>query len=299
MKLRVFILYVLLLGCQILSAQNYYMQYTHDTLGNRTGRIRGVLTREMEAEGISADTTLRIIAFPDSVSQPFCFENTSQEGKEDDESSIKHGYLIKTKSEKEEFLRELVSITDTLKPIRKEGTRDISSYDVGAIPLQYGVSSAGARTYTVPIATAPDIKYPPSISLSYNSLGGYGSGGYGWSLGGIPSLLSKNSSGHWHAYNDTEQDANIRAFNYFKQYYPKQFDGIKLNGQYNGEWHFDDNPIGLYGNMSYNALIDSSILSTKLVYPTSFDYALFCLMNPLPATIIGGIIHTIINNSKY
>ncbi len=194
MRIRTIILAILLICCQILSAQNYYMQYTHDTLGNRTGRIRGVLTREMEAEGISADTTLRIIAFPDSVSQPFCFENTSQEGKEDDESSIKHGYLIKTKAEKEAFLRELVSITDTLKPIRKEGTRDISSYDVGAIPLQYGVSSAGARTYTVPIATAPDIKYPPSISLSYNSIGGYGSGGYGWSLGGISSIRLSGKS---------------------------------------------------------------------------------------------------------
>lgn len=178
---------ILLFAGSSLSAQNYYMQYTHDTLGNRTGRARGVLTREMEQEWRCADTILHITDFPDSVSQSFRFENTSQEEQEDD-TSAKQGYLIKTKAEKEAFLRELIAKTDTLKPIKTERTRDISSYDVGAIPLQYGVSSIGARTYTVPIATAPDIKYPPSISLSYNSQGGFGNGGYGWSLGGISSI---------------------------------------------------------------------------------------------------------------
>lgn len=63
-----------------------------------------------------------------------------------------------------------------------------SSYSVGAIPLEYGVSGTGARTYSVPIYTAPDIEYAPSLALVYNSQGGYGYGGYGWDLAGLSSI---------------------------------------------------------------------------------------------------------------
>ena len=52
MKYRILIVLSFLLLGSSLSAQNFYMQYSHDTLGNRTSRVRGILTREMEAEGV-------------------------------------------------------------------------------------------------------------------------------------------------------------------------------------------------------------------------------------------------------
>ncbi|MBP5505338.1 MAG: VCBS repeat-containing protein, partial [Bacteroidales bacterium] len=72
-----------------------------------------------------------------------------------------------------------------------------STYSVGEIPLQYGVSGSGARTYSVPIYTAPDIKYAPSLSLVYNSQGGVGYGGYGWDLGGISAITLSSESLYW------------------------------------------------------------------------------------------------------
>ena len=174
-----------------ISAQNYYMQYTHDTLGNRIGRARGVLTREMASEGISSDTILQLIVPP--VDTIFAFKN---EDGVDDSDSVKHGVLIKTREEKEAYLREMMARTASLAPIKvPEGqSRSINDYDVGAIPLQYGVSHAGARTYSIPIATAPDIKYAPSLALVYNSQGGYGYGGYGWDLAGLSSITITNKS---------------------------------------------------------------------------------------------------------
>ena len=47
------------------------MQYTHDTLGNRTNRVRGILTREMEAVGMSSDTVLQDIIITDNASPAF------------------------------------------------------------------------------------------------------------------------------------------------------------------------------------------------------------------------------------
>lgn len=185
MKLRALISSILLFAVSSLSAQNYYMQFTHDTLGNRTGRARGVLTREMASEGISADTVLQNIVPPvDSVS---AFKNDNGA---DDSDSVKHGVLIKTREEKEAYLREMMAKTASLAPIKvPEGqSRSINDYDVGAIPLQYGVSHTGARTYSIPIATAPDIKYAPSLALVYNSQGGYGYGGYGWDLAGLSAI---------------------------------------------------------------------------------------------------------------
>ena len=161
------------------------MQYSHDTLGNRTSRVRGVLTREMAQEGISTDTILQIIVPPADTIFAFGDEKPFDE---DDTST--HGTLIKTKAEKEAYLKELMAQTARMMPITKQDSisRSITDYDVGAIPLQYGVSPTGARTYSIPIATAPDIKYAPQLSLSYNSQGGYGYGGYGWDLGGLSQI---------------------------------------------------------------------------------------------------------------
>ena len=184
MKTKAIILATLLLGCQVLPAQNYYMQYTHDTLGNRTNRVRGILTREMEAVGMSSDTVLQDIIITDNSSPAFT------DIERDGQYSDKYGLLVKTRAEKDAFLREMTAMTARLNPIKteKEAARTSNTYDVGAISLQYGVSQTGARTYSIPILTAQDIKYAPSLAMVYNSQGGYGYGGYGWDLAGLSAI---------------------------------------------------------------------------------------------------------------
>lgn len=185
MKRSVFISFFLLISQQVVPAQNYYMQYTHDTLGNRTNRVRGILTKEMESEGVSADTVLQNIMPPSDTVLAFKDDKAT-----DESGSVKHGSLIKTRAEKEAYLREMMARTAALEPIMSQGepSRSINDYDVGAIPLQYGVSPTGARTYSIPIQTATDIKYAPSLAMVYNSQGGYGYGGYGWDLAGLSEI---------------------------------------------------------------------------------------------------------------
>ena len=51
------------------------------------------------------------------------------------------------------------------------------SRPVGKIPVEEGVTPTGARTYTVPIATAPGIAFAPQLALYYNSQSGNGAYG--------------------------------------------------------------------------------------------------------------------------
>ncbi len=57
---------------------------------------------------------------------------------------------------------------------------------VGSIPGQFSVGSSGAAEYSIPIELPPGTAgVQPQLSLNYNSQGGNGLLGVGWSLGGL------------------------------------------------------------------------------------------------------------------
>ena len=66
---------------------------------------------------------------------------------------------------------------------------------VGEIPVSHQVLPNGSTSYTVPIECAPGrAGVQPSITLSYNSLGGNGVAGYGWNIGGLSAIQRTVSS---------------------------------------------------------------------------------------------------------
>ena len=75
---------------------------------------------------------------------------------------------------------------------------NLSSYAVGAIPIQEGMTATGAKTYQIPITTAAGIELVPTVSLSYSSQASNGWAGFGWDVSGRSSitLISKNSYYH-------------------------------------------------------------------------------------------------------
>lgn len=72
-----------------------------------------------------------------------------------------------------------------------------TSRPVGKIPVQEGVTPTGARTYAVPVATAPGIAFTPQIALYYNSQSSYGPAGYGWSISGLSAISVTNKTKYY------------------------------------------------------------------------------------------------------
>ena len=95
-------------------------------------------------------------------------------------------------------------------PSRLPAWSSREGYDVGQIPYEEGVSPSGARTYTIPITTAQNVKLAPSLSLVYNSQSGPGYAGYGWDIGGLSFISIANKTRYYNGesvaarYDDTD-----------------------------------------------------------------------------------------------
>jgi len=63
------------------------------------------------------------------------------------------------------------------------------AFEVGTTPGNFSVSQSGAATYDIPLFIPPGTAgVAPHLSLSYNSMGGDGLMGIGWSLSGLSSI---------------------------------------------------------------------------------------------------------------
>lgn len=118
---------------------------------------------------------------------------------------------------------------------------------------------------------------------------------------GIPSLLSKNTTASPHSHNPVEQDANIKAFNYFKQYYSADFDVYNPDtGEYSGQWKWKDNqnPILCVDWHSYKSsyIENQNALSNNQLTLTWCD-GLFYV--PVLGFLQQGIASTVVNYYKY
>jgi Salmonella virulence plasmid 65kDa B protein len=64
-----------------------------------------------------------------------------------------------------------------------------AAHHAGTIPGSFDVGQSGAASYSIPISVPPGIGgMQPSLSLNYNSQGGNGLLGMGWTLGGVSSI---------------------------------------------------------------------------------------------------------------
>ena len=151
---------LLLLLCNSLYAQTHHYQYSHDAAGNRASRV---YQARAGASGNATDKT-------DTLSAEG-FERMARKDAEGDSLSvsswqstkhvdtIKYGPLVKTQAEKDAYDSLMMAEAMKVVPFKTQkgaSQRSSTSYSVGEIPLQYGVSCSGARTYSVPIFTAPD-----------------------------------------------------------------------------------------------------------------------------------------------
>ena len=203
MKVRFLIVACLLFLNEVLSAQTYHYQYAHDTLGNRTSRVyQGTRSTGMDVP----NEPPYVISTERSEWRDFPEEAADQELTDESGISVstaakdttKFGPFVKSPAEKQAYQDSMMAAVMTLEPLTVDrDSRDLNDYSVGAIPLEYGVSGSGARTYSVPIFTAPDIKYAPTISLAYNSQGGHGCVGYGWDIAGLSSITLTNKTTYW------------------------------------------------------------------------------------------------------
>lgn len=201
---------VLLLAWLSASAQTQSVSYTHNSAGDRTARtsttIRGAGDAEKESRTEKTDTSPLSTIIDSSIVQMEYKDSLRRAA-----LAYKRLWnspnvpLSLTEEEKEMMYEQYLHCLDSMRlcsisNIIRETTDCTSDtlYGVGSIPIQEGISPAGARTYTIPIETAPGFNLVPAVSLSYNSQSGDGWAGYGWNIQGIPTISLINHNQYYH-----------------------------------------------------------------------------------------------------
>ena len=123
----------------------------------------------------------------------------------------------------------------------------------------------------------------------------------------IPSMGSKNEVGSPHSSNPAEQDANIRAFNYFKKYDSTHFDSYDESGKYNGYWKWQKTDSGHYNpingidwvNYSLKQEQNKKVLSGTPTGLYGFDIPLVVFPSHILGETISGLINMVMYNLTY
>ncbi len=164
---------------------------------------------------------------------------------------------------------------------------DVKYYD-GATVVRHRKENGLGITIGSYINGDNTIRPDPNNSLFQHEYGHYlqshASGIFYLPKFAIPSLLSRNNGNHPAVYHPVEQDANIRAIEYFFK---------KTTGAL--DWHFDDNPIGTDGRnwtmADYHSIDFQEILYRGRMGIKFAD--IFLGWSTL------GIYNTIVDNTKY
>ncbi len=115
--------------------------------------------------------------------------------------------------------KRLMSVTPRLMSLNAAEGVD-QTRPVGKIPVQEGMTPTGARTYSVPVSVIQSLDFVPQIALSYNSQGGQGVAGYGWSISGLSSITIANRTQYY--------NGAPKAVNYMDTDHVYTLDGIPL-----------------------------------------------------------------------
>ena len=108
-----------------------------------------------------------------------------------DDTDVGMKILVKSDNSERSLSVAAESITPTLVTID-------NSKAVGSIPITSGISPSGSATFQVPIDIYPGPNsIQPQLALVYNSLGGNGELGMGWSVSGIPTITRAGKSIHY------------------------------------------------------------------------------------------------------
>lgn len=176
-------------------AQNH-VSYTYDSAGNRDSRTwtTGSLMTRHRTDSLFP---VQIPITPDTLNIKSVRTKVSLDPNnlplvlsEDEKSWLNDEYFKSQMAEEEAWWKEY----EKRPKLRATNT----TYSVGAIPLQEGVSPTGARTYNLPIPTAAGFKLVPNISLGYNSQASEGWAGYGWDIQGISCIRLINKNEYYH-----------------------------------------------------------------------------------------------------
>ena len=158
-------------------------------------------------------------------------------------------------------------------------------------------SGWGAITFGNYIVGQNGIHADPEISLFQHEYGHYiqsqRTGPAYYARYGIPSMLSNPER---HNHHPVEQDANIRAFNYFNRYV-ENFSGTDENSTYHGMWKYKVNPIDGMDWQNYYNSRNAFLLQSRLT-PSFFAY-LAGFAPVLGDFLYGGIQSIIDNNGNY
>ena len=176
-------------------AQNH-VSYTYDSAGNRDSRT-WTTGSVMARHGSDSLFPVQIPITPDTLSIKSVRTKVSLDPNnlplalsEDEKSWLNDEFFKSQMAEEEAWWKEY----EKRPKLRAVNT----TYSVGAIPLQEGVSPTGARTYSLTIPTASGFKLVPNVSLAYNSQASEGWAGYGWDIQGISCIKLINKNEYYH-----------------------------------------------------------------------------------------------------